>query len=86
MANVESIRGFINKNIVSSKRNIALNDEDDIFKMGFVNSMMALKLVTFIEDEFGVTVEDDELDVSTFSTINRISQFVEQKLGTQLER
>ncbi|MDI1475022.1 phosphopantetheine-binding protein [Polyangium sp. y55x31] len=86
MVTVESIRSFIRENMVSNHRNAALGDDDDIFKLGFVSSMTALKLVNFVETECGVTVDNDDLDVSTFSTVNRIVAFIERKLGTTLSR
>ena len=76
MASIESIRKFIRGNMVVYKRGVSLDDDDDIFKSGFVNSMVALKLVTFIEKEFGVSVDNEELDVATFSSVNRIVQWL----------
>ncbi len=38
-----------------------------------------LNLVSFIEDEWGVTVEDEELIPEHFGTISRIAQLIESK-------
>lgn len=60
-------------------RNHDLASDEDIFELGFVNSLVAMQLVQFVEKEFGVTVEDDDLDLDNFRTIDRIAGLVEKK-------
>ena len=60
-------------------RNRDLQDDDDIFAMGFVNSLMALQLVNFLQKEFAVTIEDDELDIDNFRTFNSMNALLERK-------
>ena len=62
-------------------RNHELKDDDDIFALGFVNSLLALQLVTFLEKEFGVTIEDEELDLDNFRTIQNMDALIERKTG-----
>lgn len=57
----------------------ALKDEEDIFSLGFVNSMFAMQLVQFVEHEFQVTVESEDLELKNFSSINALSDFVARK-------
>jgi len=44
------------------------------------DSMAVVMLLTAIEDHFGITVDDDEIDVSIFETINSLSDFVSIKV------
>lgn len=60
-------------------KNHELADDEDIFALGFVNSLLAMQLVQFIEKEFGVTVEDDDLDFDNFRTVSAIDGFVDRK-------
>lgn len=69
------IREFLGKFF----RNHELKDEEDIFALGFVNSLLAIQLVGFIEKEFGVAVEDEDLDLDNFRSINKIEELVERK-------
>lgn len=66
-------------------RSVELQDDTDIFSLGFVNSLLAMQLVMFIEKEFKITVENDDLDLENFSTINAIAALIERKCGTQTE-
>ena len=60
-------------------RNHELKDDEDIFALGFVNSLLAMQLVNFVEKEFGITVDDDDLDLDNFRSINAIDQLIEKK-------
>lgn len=65
-------------------QNIDLQDDQDIFAMGFVNSLFAMQLVLFVENQFGVAVEDADLDVDNFRSINAIANLIERKSAAQL--
>jgi methoxymalonate biosynthesis acyl carrier protein len=77
----EKIRNFILKNIVvfDEESSVTLQDDDDIFKKGYVNSLFAMKLLGFIENEFGFTVENEDIKLQNFSTVQNIVALVERK-------
>jgi methoxymalonate biosynthesis acyl carrier protein len=60
-------------------RNHDLNEDEDIFTLGFVNSLFAMQLVMFVEREFKVKVEREDLDFENFKTINAIASLIESK-------
>jgi len=62
-----------------------LKPEEDIFALGFVNSLLAMQLVAFVEKEFGIHVEDADLDLDNFRSIQAISSLVARKTGTAAE-
>lgn len=72
-----AIRKFLSKYL----RSYELEDEEDIFALGFVNSMIAIQLVDFLEKHFGVTVEEDDLDLDNFRSLGAMDRFVVAKLG-----
>ena len=45
-----------------------------------LDSMAVLTLLTTIEERFGFTVADDEIDGSTFATVGSLTEFVKAKL------
>ncbi|MER6119403.1 phosphopantetheine-binding protein [Streptomyces sp. A0642] len=57
-----------------------LKDDDDIFELGFVSSMFAMQLVSFVEHEFGITVENEDLELEYFRSIGALDAFVARKL------
>ncbi|MEG4573873.1 phosphopantetheine-binding protein [Microcoleus sp. N3A4] len=56
-----------------------LQDDEDIFALGFVNSMFAMQLVLFIEKEFEVTIENEDLEFANFRSINSMAALLERK-------
>jgi methoxymalonate biosynthesis acyl carrier protein len=62
-------------------KNHDLKPDEDIFALGFVNSLLAMQLVAFVEKEFGVAVGDEDLDLDNFRTINAIASLVARKRG-----
>jgi methoxymalonate biosynthesis acyl carrier protein len=53
--------------------------DEDIFALGFVSSLLAMQLVAFVEKEFGIQVEDADLDLDNFRSIRAISDLVARK-------
>jgi methoxymalonate biosynthesis acyl carrier protein len=60
-----------------------LTDQEDIFASGFVNSMFAMQLVQFVEGEFGVAVESEDLELDNFRSIDAIGALVARKQAPQ---
>lgn len=56
-----------------------LTDQDDIFSLGLINSLFAMQLILNIEREFNITVEDQDLDINNFNTIDNIAAFISRK-------
>jgi methoxymalonate biosynthesis acyl carrier protein len=54
-------------------------DTDDLFSLGFVNSMFAMQLVQFIEGAFAIEVESEDLELDNFRSVAAISGFVGRK-------
>jgi len=66
-------------------RTTDLKDSDDIFALGFVNSLFAMQLVTWLEREFAFTIRDEDLDIRNFNSIAAISAFVGRKVAAAVE-
>jgi acyl carrier protein len=62
-------------------KNHDLQPDEDIFSLGFVNSLLAMQLVAFVEKEFGIAVADADLDLDNFRSIKSIADLVARKQG-----
>lgn len=69
------LRGFLAKYF----RKHELQNDEDMFALGFVNSLFAMQLVMFLEKEFGLRIEAKDLNLENFRTINNIVKLVESK-------
>ncbi|MFC2169925.1 acyl carrier protein [Acidobacteriota bacterium] len=73
------IREFVKKNLVVFEDYVFLKDEDNIFEQGFVDSLFALQLVSFIESEFKIELNNEDLDITNFNSIQNLTALVESK-------
>ncbi len=73
--NKARIREFIGRHV----RGHDIQDDEDIFASGFVNSMFAMQLVQFVESTFGITVENEDLEIENFRSVDAIAGLVERK-------
>lgn len=56
-----------------------LADDEDIFASGHVNSLFVLQLVLMVESVLAATVEDEDLEIANFATVDAIVGFVGRK-------
>ena len=75
----EKIREFIKSNITNFDEETSFNDDENIFEMGLVNSLFAMKLLNYLESEFKIEVTYDDMEIENFSTVNNILKFVREK-------
>ena len=71
------IREFVTRSFSGHQ----LADEDDMFALGFATSLFAMQLVAFVEKQFGVEVDSDDLDIDNFRSVRAIAGLVERKLA-----
>jgi acyl carrier protein len=46
-----------------------------------LDSIAVVNVITALEEHFGISVTDDEIDASAFETLNSLARFVEGKLA-----
>ena len=56
-----------------------LKEDEDIFATGLINSLFVMQLVLYIEKEFKITCQGEDLDMYNFRSINKINEFVNNK-------
>lgn len=84
MAN-DDIRGtlktFVLNEFMAGEPETALAVDDDLLDLGLIDSMGALDIAGFIERSYGFKVEDDDINLTNFRTVNALASFVERKLA-----
>jgi acyl carrier protein len=77
--NEEVIKQTVRHFLIGSINISELDDGDNLFELGIVNSLFAVQLMTFIEKMFGLEVERDDLDIENFKSVNATTAFVIKK-------
>lgn len=57
----------------------SLSDEASLLESGIIDSTGVLEMISFIENIFGVAVEDSEMLPDNLDSISRIAAFVTRK-------
>jgi acyl carrier protein len=72
------VRGFILQQFPRARKQ-QISNADELLQSGILDSLGILQVVTFIEQEYGFTVSDDDLVPENFQSIDRISAFIQGK-------
>ncbi len=56
-----------------------LDYDDSLLELGIIDSVKMLDLIGFIEEQFGVQVDDDDLYPENFDSINAIVNYINSK-------
>jgi acyl carrier protein len=78
----KSVRDFIVDNFLFGQDDGKLGDGDSLLQSGVIDSTGVLEIVVFLEEQFGIKVEDDELLPENLDSISNVAGFVERKKHT----
>jgi acyl carrier protein len=76
---IESIKRFILDEFLQGEDPAALAPATPLLTSGILDSIATLKLIAFLEQEYGIRVEPHEVDAEHLNTLQSISQLVESK-------
>lgn len=73
------IKKFVLENFLFSDDETAIADEDSLIRGGIIDSTGMHELVFFLEDEFKLAIEVDEMIPANFDSIRSVDEFVTRK-------
>jgi acyl carrier protein len=80
MQSKSEIRNFIVENFLYGQDN-GLGDDDSFLQKGLMDSTGILELLSFIEEKYGISIDDEELIPDNFDSLNKLSAFITKKMG-----
>ena len=75
------IKAFIVSNFLFGQEGAGISDDQSFLETGLIDSTGLLELVAFVEERYGISVEDRELLPANLDSLSNISAFVALKLG-----
>ncbi len=76
----DKIRAFVVENFLfGSDEN--LEDNTSFLDEGIIDSTGILEMVSFLEEEFSITVDDEELIPENLDSINNVTAYLERKIN-----
>lgn len=55
--------------------------DDSLIGSGLLDSLALLRVILFLQEEFGIGIDDGEVTPENFETVRKIAQYVEGKRG-----
>lgn len=72
----ERIQRFIADDLLLGQ-DADFDHDDELLEEGIIDSLGLLEVVTFIETEFDVTVDDADVTLDAFGSVSRMADYVE---------
>ncbi len=79
MSETQAIRSFIMENYLFTDDEKALSNDDSFLEMGILDSTGMLEVIYFLEDDFSIKIEDDEMIPENLDSVNNIIRFLDKK-------
>jgi len=79
MSAKEKVRNYILENYLFTDDQSALKDEDSFLQQGIIDSTGILEVIYFLEDEFGITVPEEEMVPENLDSVNNLVKFIASK-------
>jgi len=64
---------------VLKQPNRKINPEEALISSGLIDSFSLMDLALYVEDTFGVRIEDTELNADTFDNLTQLASLVESR-------
>jgi len=78
MEAIEKVRAFVTTNFYVADPS-ALEDGASLLDQGIIDSTGVLEVIFFIEDTFGIKIEDSEMLPENLDSIEKIANFIARK-------
>jgi acyl carrier protein len=72
----DQIREFIQENLASVKGVTSFRDDESLMDNGVIDSLGIFRLVSFLEENFGVRVSDEEINPENLKSVDTIEQLL----------
>jgi acyl carrier protein len=59
--------------------NRRIGPDEPLISSGLIDSFSLMDLALFVEDTYGVRIEDTELNADTFDTLNQLAALIDSK-------
>ena len=70
---------FVVEELLVGDRATRLDPEQSLLETGILDSLALLRLVAFLEEQYGIVVKDNEVMPENFETLNSISNYLVRK-------
>jgi len=80
---VNTVKEFIIENFLFGEEG-QIESETDFFEKGIIDSTGVIELVSFLEETFEISIDDEELIPENLSSLEKIRVFLQQKTNQKV--
>lgn len=80
----QAVRDFIETSFLFREGRDRLADGESLLAAGLIDSTGILELVSFIESEFSIAMEDEEIVPDNLDSVDQIAAYVQRKQPSHL--
>ncbi|MGB8214771.1 MAG: acyl carrier protein [Anaerolineales bacterium] len=73
-----TLAGYLAKDILKQPGR-AIPSDEALLSSGLIDSFHLVDLALFVEDTFGVRIDDSELNASSFDTLDQLITFIQSR-------
>ena len=73
---IERTRAYIMENFLYTRRDFVVGEDDSLLERGIIDSIGVMELVQFIEGDFGVKIDDQDITEQNMGSLRAIGAFV----------
>lgn len=78
----EMLKNYLLMEIAADLEKESLAPDEDLLEQGIIDSMGIMHLIAFMEENFGIVVDDREIVPENFQTLQSMEQFIGHKTRT----
>ena len=78
----EQVRDFVWRNFLCNSA-ISVGDDSSLMEQGIIDETGVLELLMFIEETYGIQVDEVDLIPENFDSIDRISSYIADQLASE---
>jgi len=75
----QKVRDYILDNYLFTDDQSALSNEDSFLDKGIIDSTGIMEVIFFLEEEFGIQVDDEEMVPENLDSVKNIVAYIERK-------
>ena len=75
----QKIRDYILDNYLFTDDQSALSNEDSFLDKGIIDSTGIMEVIFFLEEEFGIQVDDEEMVPENLDSVKNIVSYIDRK-------
>ncbi len=77
----QKLRAYILENFLFGASGDELKNDGSFLEKGIIDSTGILEIVNYVEGEFNIKVEDEEIVPENLDSVDRLAQYISRKTG-----